>query len=153
MAVDNYIEFKTNSIADFVKFLKNDLYLSCHNNIVTEKTNDRGRNYRFENNNISAKVQTMRTTDIEFNRSEYKVDVNCAVILREYSDTEANSEKNIFSLIIGIIKHFKGDFLYMPNGDEPIIIKHNGNVIVEDTFDNYFGEGMKKEFKKKLDEK
>ena len=76
--------------------LKNDLYSSCHNNIVTEKTNDRGRNYRFENNNISAKVQTMRTTDIEFNRSEYKVDVNCAVILREYSDTEANSEKNIF---------------------------------------------------------
>ena len=151
MAIEHIVKLKTDSVEQFVEYLDKKLYHSCKNDIRQEEGSL--REFDFSNEYINVFINPEYPSAIEAAKKEYGVDINCCVSFHIVRGIDCNSEGAVSDFLKGILKDLDGDILVCPKGDEPVVIRRAGKIIIDDDFFSiWFGEILKRQFEESLRE-
>lgn len=148
MSLEKNVEIRIDSVDNLIDYLTNDLYCSSNNSVNHRVDKRIGDIYTFINDKIIATMYFMEKIDIELLKNDYDVDVNYFISFE--SCEGINSNESILYFIERIINDFESDLVYMLNFEKAVIIKRNGSITLDESFDYYCGKGMKNEFQKRL---
>lgn len=95
------------------------------------------------NDSIIATIMKMSDMVSSFRKEDYGVDVEYALIFKYNTLNGVNSGDNILFFIRDVVKCSRGDFLILPDGNEPIVIRRNGEIILMDTFGKYLNNDLR----------
>ena len=139
MSIENIVSLYADSHSEIIKLLQM-LYPSEKNKTTEERC--------FLNKHINAYVHSLSPAEIQWLEEEYHVRVNHEISFRYFSTCDVNSASKLMYIMNRIICLLNCDMLYLPNGDEPTMIRRSGIIVFDSKFDRYFGEGASDSLRK-----